>query len=135
MKNVLNVDDDYDFSLMGISCHAKDYRLCWEINKALGVDLEKKSYADGENQPDEPFSNASYFDEENHIDYVLIGNKYEGGLLIPEYPQLDYFLRIYGPQHEHFADSCKSSLHSVDLVLAVIELKPSQLKSKMNLIF
>ena len=135
MKNVLNVDDDYDFSILGISCHAKDYRLCWEINKALSVDLEKQSYITSENQSEMAFSNASYFDEENHIEYTIISNKNEGGVLIPEHSRLDYFFKIHGPQHEFIADDCKSALLNIDFVLAVVELNPSQLKSKMNLIF
>ncbi|HAW51205.1 MAG TPA: IPExxxVDY family protein [Flavobacteriales bacterium] len=135
MKNVLNVNDDYDFSLLGISCHAKDYRLCWEINKALNVDLEKQHYIFSEKQSDKAFSNAAYFDEENHIDYVLISNKNEGGVLIPEHSQLDYFIKIQGPQHEFIAEDSRSALLNIDFVLAVVELNPSELKSKMNLIF
>ena len=135
MKKVLYVEDDYDFSVLGISCHAKDYRLCWEINNGLGVDLEKQDYIISENQSDVAFSNASYFDEENHIEYVLISNKNEGGMLIPEYPQLDYFIKINGPQHSEIANNCKSILYGIDLVLTVVELNPNQLKSKMNLIF
>lgn len=135
MKNVLNVDDDYDFSVLGISCHAKDYRLCWEVNKALNIDLEKQEYIISEKQSKMAFSNAAFFDEENHIDYVLISNKNEGGVLIPEYPQLDYFIKIQGPQHEFITDDCRSALLNIDFVLAVVELNPNQLKSKMNLIF
>ena len=66
MKKVLNVDEDYDFSVLGLSCHAKDYRLCWEINKALGTDLEKQAYSLSEDRSDTAFSNATYFDEEDH---------------------------------------------------------------------
>lgn len=135
MKNVLNVEDDYDFSVLGISCHAKDYRLCWEINKALNVDLEKQNYIVSEKNSETAFSNASYFDEDKHIEYVLISNKNEGGVLIPEHAQLDYFIKIHGPQHEVIAEDSRSVLLNIDFVLAVVELKPNELKSKMNLIF
>ena len=38
-KFTLNIEEDYDFSLIGISCHAKDYKLCFEFNKLLEVDF------------------------------------------------------------------------------------------------
>lgn len=135
MKKVLSFDDDYDFSLIGMSCHAKDYRLCWEINKSLELDLEKQSDILSNNYPDVSYSNAVYIDEENHLEYVLLSNKSEGGMVIPEYPQLDYFLKISGPQHEYSTSDYRSRLQNIDLVLAVIELNPENLKSKFNLVF
>ena len=135
MKKVLNVDDDYDFSILGISCHAKDYRLCWEINRALQIDLEKQNDILSNNYPDVSYSNAFYNDEENHLEFVLLSNKSEGGMVIPEYPQLDYFLKISGPQHEYSIADYKNKLQNIDLVLAAIELDPQNLRSKFNLVF
>ena len=131
MKRVLNIGEDYDFSLLGISCHAKDYRLFWEINRSLGIDLKKNSVgAEGMVSP-----GASYEDEDRQLYFLLLNNKIENGLLIPEYPQLDYFLRIEGPGHEEESADCRSKLIAVDMVLAVMELLPSGMKSKDNLIF
>lgn len=133
MRRVLNLDGEYDFSILGISCHSKDYRLYWEINQALGLDLQKKM--DGEDDEGSNSPGASYLDGERHLDYQLLSNKIEGGLLIPELPQLDYFMRIEGPGHEEEVKDCRPRLMDIDLVLAVMELSPGQLKSRDNLIF
>jgi len=31
-----------DVTVIGISCHVPDYRLCWSLNKALGLELERR---------------------------------------------------------------------------------------------
>ena len=40
-KQQLNIEYDYDFFLLGLVCQAKDYRLCFEVNKKLGVEFNK----------------------------------------------------------------------------------------------
>ncbi|MCB0381697.1 MAG: IPExxxVDY family protein, partial [Flavobacteriales bacterium] len=42
-KIILSLEEDYDFALLGISCHTKDYRLCWELNKVLNFDLVRST--------------------------------------------------------------------------------------------
>ena len=44
MKYTLLEEYDYDFTLIGISCHAKDYRICWSINQRFGYDFEKQEH-------------------------------------------------------------------------------------------
>ena len=41
MKYTLLEEYDYDFTLIGISCHAKDYRICWSINQRFGYDFDQ----------------------------------------------------------------------------------------------
>ena len=40
-KQLLRIDLDVSFYLFGISCHLKDYRFAWTINKSLNVDFVK----------------------------------------------------------------------------------------------
>lgn len=135
VKRLLDVEDEYDFSLLGISCHAKDYRLCWEINNALKIELEKGEAILTEADDEKGFATSHFYDEINHLQYVLITNKQEGKYLIPEYPQLDYFLKLSGPQHDYEIKAQKQRIQNIDLVLTVIEVKAKALKSKPNLVF
>jgi hypothetical protein len=41
MKHLLVEEYEYDFSLLGICCHEKDYRLCWAVNSTLDLNLTK----------------------------------------------------------------------------------------------
>jgi len=135
LKKSLTFEEVYDFSLFGISCHVKDYRLCWEINRALNIDLEKVDLDNGNSEENSPLTVSSYFDEESHIQYTLIVNKHNDGLWFSELPNLDYFLRISGPMHEMLADNCKHLLQNIESILAIVKINPLELKSRVNLMF
>ena len=42
MKLTLEIENEFDFSLLGISCHAKDYRISWALNNSLNIKLKKE---------------------------------------------------------------------------------------------
>ncbi|MEQ8323652.1 MAG: IPExxxVDY family protein [Vicingaceae bacterium] len=135
MKRVLSVSDEFDFSILGISCHAKDYRLFWEVNQCLGIDLEKNTVKKEDEESEFFVAGAAFYDQEKHLDYLLLQNKTKQGLLVPEHAHLDYFLRLEGPQHDLEIADCRAKLQSLDMVLALVELLPEKLKSRKNLIF
>ena len=41
MKHLLEEKYEFDFNLLGICCHEKDYRLCWAVNSTLRLNLSK----------------------------------------------------------------------------------------------
>ena len=88
---------DYDFFLIGIFCHHKDYRLAWSMNKHMDFDWTKSNdfelSFDGSQQF---FSIFSYFVESQDLQYYLVANRGENGMLIPERKDVDYFLIVDG---------------------------------------
>ena len=42
-KLTLDIEYDYEFILIGISCHSRDYKLCWAINKQQGFNFIKEA--------------------------------------------------------------------------------------------
>ena len=65
MKYLLEEDYEFDFNLLGICCHEKDYRLCWAVNSTLNLNLSKSSedielIFNKESKPDANFSIYSY---------------------------------------------------------------------------
>jgi len=63
-KLTLEVEEDYDFELVGICSHAKDYRLSWEINNVLEFDLEKgENYEINIKGDNQSYSFFSFIDE------------------------------------------------------------------------
>jgi len=136
VKRTLEFEDEFDFSLVGIGCHAKDYRLSWEINNSLNIKLKKEEDIYPETGQDEiSFDSSAYYDIENHLQYTLISNKKDGVHLIPEHPQLDYFLKVIGPQHDCEIEHQKQIIQGIDLVLTALLINPKTLKSKPNLVF
>ena len=95
-KSRLNIDYDYDIILLGISCHSKDYKLCWEINKTLNIQLIKEdNLCINIKYNQSLFSYYKFKDVENHIIYNLIANKgIEGGIFVSEYEKYDYLFII-----------------------------------------
>ena len=41
-KFKLDMDPDPEVTLIGISSHVNDYRLCWALNRALGINLTRR---------------------------------------------------------------------------------------------
>ncbi len=137
-KFQLDVDYDFDFKLIGISCHAHDYRLCWSLNKKLNISLEKihrdnaKSGLKKNGVAIE--SLFTFYDEENHTSYQLLYNKNENQLLLPEQKKAD-FLLIIDQKNENKYQETLTSIREIDLVLTAFTIEVDSLKSKENLIF
>ena len=137
-RATLEIDYDYDFLLFGISCHHKDYRLCWNLNNKLELDLCKEK--DFEIEVDNSgipaaFSFYSFYDPETHLKYNIVSNRGDRGTLIAEQKHADYFLLVEGENAPEETARLLSGLRSIDLVITAFQLDPNQLKSKQNLLF
>lgn len=154
-------DLELDFTLIGISTILRDYRLCHFINKHTGLDLiygkedhvDHKGLLKSKLREDldfhiiherkknkvsvrHHFTMYRYCNQTFDYEYYLMNNKsLEGGFLISEIPNFDYFLII-----KHFIDDedvqkLTDSIREINDVLLVKEINPINLKSKENLIF
>lgn len=135
-KLLLNIEDDYDFNLIGISCHTKDYRLSWELNKLLNIDLERTADLDIKLKSSVGnFSFYEFFDEENYSEYFLIANRSDKGFLIPEQKNTDFLFMIKGAAYDTIADEILEKISSSEIVLTSYKIDVDSLKSKQNLLF
>lgn len=138
VKFILEEEYDFDFILLGISSHVKDYRLCWSVNKSLGLDLIKLDkeiiikQKNGENRSS--FSIYYYLDDESEIEFELICNRHEHGYLIPELKKADYFLKI-SEQYSHNLDELIEILRKSNLINMAFEIDVNTLRSKQNLLY
>ena len=135
-KLMLSLDEDYDFSLIGISCHSKDYRLCWELNKTLLLSLIRA--ADYEITKKKEISKHAFYefiDEINYLEFYLIANKGSKGNLIPEHKTTDFFLMLKGNPSSSQLSDFTVKINELSLVLAAFKINPESLKSKQNLLF
>ena len=84
-KFSLEIEEDFDFFMLGICSHIKDYRLCWEINHEMDIDLIKDQNLEVvENGEQRSFTFNAFEGGDSPNDYYLIGNKSEYGYLVPE---------------------------------------------------
>lgn len=161
-KHTLEIEYDFDFLLIGISSHEKDYRICWALNNKLGLNLVKQ---DSFEIKDKKASTPSYFsffnevNEEAFREYSVIANfsenkklaiaentlfgmddggssdHSENNLLIPEQKQMNYFFILRGELEDEEVNELLKQIKSIDIVLTAVRIDPKSLRSKQNLIF
>ncbi|MBI3511131.1 MAG: IPExxxVDY family protein [Bacteroidetes bacterium] len=134
----LDIEYEYDFFLLGISCHEKAYRLCWAINRALEINLEQiepMSIELKKNQSPVLFTVFREEDPENDIALTLIVNKNGNQVLIPEQDQADYFFIVRGPFTANDHSRMLREIKNIPFVLMSFPIDPETLRSRQNLVF
>lgn len=160
-KHTLKIEYDYDFVLIGISSHEKDYRICWALNKILELDLTKnESLEIKTKKQDTPsfFSLFSFENTEEFLEYFVISNLSENklsaakdttlfakgdkdshsteiGILIPEQKQMNYFFVIKGEVAKKERNEIIRKIKKLDFIQTAVHIDVNELKSKNNLIF
>jgi hypothetical protein len=139
-KFTLDTDehDAVDFLLIGISSHAKIYRLCWSLNQAMRLQLvntnEPIELVDKRKKITLAFDVYNYFDEETRINFYVMPNKSANGFLLPEYKHIDYLMML----KENIlinTDDVIAKLRLSDQVLTAFEINTEEVKSIENLLF
>ena len=134
-KYRLEWEDEEDFIALGISSHQKDYRIAWEINKALHCELSRVSDYIG--LVGKKSSSHAYFrwDEAgDHYSYFLIGNRGTESYLLPELKQADYVFIIQGMTDLLDIDQIKSAIKNCKTVLTAFEIDRNMAKSIQNIV-
>ncbi|HEY3406080.1 MAG TPA: IPExxxVDY family protein [Ohtaekwangia sp.] len=138
-KSKLIIDYEFDFNLMGLLATVKGYKLAWEINQALHIQLIKQPdlVVGFKNEAERSFSFYAFETQFNRL--KLFKNKpseTDPGkyFLIPEFPHFDFIILaamkdLYAPQQ--LLDLIKS----VPSVQLASYIPMEGLKSKSNFIF
>ncbi len=158
-KHTLEIEFDYDFVLIGIVSHEKDYRLAWSINNLMDLQLTKQDSLEikGKKQSTPSFFSFFHFDNENEfIDYAVIANLSEvkslagaentlfasgegqetdTEYLIPEQKQISYFFVIRGEMEDDEVEDVIQKIKSIEGVQTAVRIDVKSLRSKQNLIF
>jgi hypothetical protein len=136
-RTTLKYELDLDFVLIAITAPLKDYRLCFNINRELHVDLSRiEDHEIFFNNSDKPFyfSRYSYIQPHTETVFTLLANKGSEGFLIPEMKTVDFFLLIHNYIDPEELKAVISGLNRIGEVLVAAEVSPRKLKSKENLI-
>ena len=133
----LQLDHDFDFVLLGLVSTAKDYRICFQLNKLLELDLCKQKDIELKTNKTGNTDHFSFYEFVNgdQVEYYFICNKGKTTSLIPEYKQLDYFLIVKNQLFDSTESELIKKLNSTSLILGVYSINASKLKSRENLLF
>jgi hypothetical protein len=138
-KTKLIIDYEFDFELLGLISSAKGYKLAWEINRVLGIQLIKQPdlVVGFKNKEEKGFS---YYTHETQINRLkLFKNRptdQEGGkyFLIPEFPHYDFII-LANMKEQYPHQQLIHSLKSIDAIQLAALIPLDGLKSKSNFIF
>ena len=162
-KHTLEIEYDYDFLLIGISSHEKDYRLCWAVNNKLGIELSKQESLEIKGKKQLTPSYFSFFlfeDQTTFKQYVVVANfsesktsafqtsnlfedqekhskanKNEIEYLIPEQKAMNYFFIIRGEIHKDETEEILNKLKEINTIQTAVRIDINSLKTKQNLVF
>ena len=128
-KQLLRIELDTSFSLFGISCHLKDYKFAWTINKSLNIDFKKaKPYSRNVNLE---FSQYKYQIDLDTI--YLFANKSQQGFLIKKKKEVDYWILFHNTFDEKAVSNYISAIRKTRPILAVF--KEDNKKIKEHFVF
>jgi hypothetical protein len=141
-KTRLSADYSYDFNLLGMTSVAKEYKLAWSINKALGVNLKKENDIAIEFLNDVRLVISNYLHQSENSSFRLLKNKSVGegenapaSFLVPEMKNFDFLLVIRDETGSVDAQDIASKISKLDTVGFVAKIDTDKLKSRENLIF
>lgn len=136
-KKILRVEYDFDFTLIGISSSARDYRLCWYINKFMPLrfyrDIDLTIYSE--------FGNESYHScfkysiENLETDLYILSNKSGSEYILPESKESDFLLLSTEALNYEEEKLILNGLNKIEVVQTAFLLDPNSFKSKENLLF
>ncbi|MBA4144858.1 MAG: IPExxxVDY family protein [Cytophaga sp.] len=138
-KKKLEVDYSYDFDLLGISSSAKGYKLAWEINRLMNINLVKQKDLILYQKKDTEISFSCFCYESVPNKLMLFRNKPNENerakdFLVPEFPHMDYIFMTQGEEYT-LNKRLQELLRNIPSIELVAFLPLAALKSKDNFIF
>jgi hypothetical protein len=133
-KHKLDMDPDPEVVLIGISSHVNDYRLCWSLNRTLGIELTKREKDIAEPGPERMafYSAFDHSDQEAQVVYSLVNNHSGDGVLLKEHRQADYFLLVDKNAVE--PTDLLTLVRSAEFVLTAFTLDPRRVRDVYKLL-
>jgi hypothetical protein len=138
-KKVLRLEEEAlpDFLMLGLITGVRDYKLCYEVNRTLGIELSRCNDIDlAAGRPGASTYHACFEFRGNDGDlYLVIGNRDRNhtGHFLPEYKNVDYFLIVANPSPWFDRPQTIKLLRDIPHLSGVYDIQPSQVKSVNNI--
>jgi len=123
-KKLLRVSLDTTFSLFGISCHLKDFRFAWTINRHLQLDFKKSNPYIKEKKQE--FSQYVYQLDLETI--YLFANKSQSGFIITKMKHVDYWILFENILDKKAKQQFLNKIRGIECVLTAFEEENRQIK-------
>jgi len=130
-KLSLSVTDNIDYHGFAIVSPEKDYRLCFEINKAMGYALEKSKtlvVIDSKIKTANEFSAFFYDDPDNKCSHYVVKNLQDNARLLPSMKEADYIYIVSGNIKLKTLHEIKTSFATIRNIQSIFVLKNEYIK-------
>lgn len=134
------IEDFFDSSyLIGIASAARDYQLCWQINRQLHSQFRVNNSLEitlSKNKRSFHFTVFEFLEPTNSVAHYFYNNHCQAEFLLPELKHIHFLWMIKGDYYR--PDDIRKlieDLRQVPLVQLVSLLDIREIKNKMNLIF
>lgn len=131
-------EEEVEYDLIGICSSSPHYKLAWDLNKSLLLELEYSENLFEVYDKKRTLSSFPYFIQEIKEDLLsiyLIKNKLNGKTLIQELNQIDYFLIYVNNQFINTNDVLRQLKEKTSTIQAAFKFTPNDYPSTSNLIF
>jgi hypothetical protein len=125
-------DSSVFFTLIGISCHLKDYRLSYLLNSHLPAEFTRMDdllMTPSAQKERSSFSFYQFKDEDHFNTFSLLANRNQEAILVPEMKQTDFLLIIEGECKKPRKENLLKKIREVPNVLTCYEIKFSEIKN------
>ena len=133
LKTPMGLAEDY--TIIGIACHLKDYRIALIINCNLHYCLKKTDdLIITDKESIRKYSLFIFQNPDDRRDYFLLSNHHPDNKLIPSEKGVDYFLIVNDVLSSIQKSRIISHLQSAPNIIAAYELKPARM-NQLDIIF
>ena len=135
-KKKLQLDATPDVTVIGISSHVEDYRLCWAINRAMELNLVRRrsdiTVEVGAKQA--RYSAFDQVDDGKVVRWSLVHNHCGKSLLVKEQKQADYFLVLDSEVAEE-RPALLDQVREVEFILTAFPVDLSKSRAAHKLLY
>ena len=134
-KKILKLDPQIqeEYLVAGIISGFKNFRVCFELNKRLKIDLARvNDFTLESDRPGSTTNHANYRWDTDTVDTcVLLANKdsRSTGFFCPEYKNIDYFLIFDTSLSIEDFENFKQQIREIEVITGVYEIDLKKVRS------
>lgn len=136
LKNTISYLYQYNYRLIGIATHLKDYRVAFFLNKALSITLSKRedlTFSIKNKGKHYSFEKQTFVDEANDVEYILLQNKSSGNLFLKSLKSFDFIFIIKTEREVDFIEDLLQKIETIEN-FAITHLVDKIAKTEENLV-
>lgn len=137
----LEIEYTFDFIVFAVVTSAKEFKLAWELNQLLRIDLQKQQDIRLEFLKNADLNVSNFLFETEHMRFRLLKNKSvserpnaPASYLIPEHREYDYLFQVLGANLESYLKVIPQVVRTSTVIEYFAVMDITTLKSKENLI-